>query len=62
MCRSQAGRYKESLQLALKCLDVLENSSDEMGKEERNEKLIYIYGQIAHVKYYVSIFTNVFLF
>lgn len=62
MRRSQAGRYQESLEMALKCLDILKNSSNEMRKEEHNEKLMYIYGQIAHLKYYVSIFECVFTF
>lgn len=46
----QAGKYKDGLALAEECIDMVEKFPDQFEKEERSEKLMYLYGHIARIK------------
>lgn len=59
--RVQAGKYKDGLGLAEECIDMVENFPDQFEKEERNEKLMYLYGHIARIKSLVSHFVLIII-
>jgi len=49
--RVQAGKYKEGMDLATECLELIGKLEDGI---EKDKKLMYIYGHIAHIKSMVS--------
>lgn len=54
--RVQAGKYADGLTLAEECIGMVDKFPDQFDKEERNEKLMYLYGHIARIKSLVSHF------
>lgn len=62
LVRVQAGKYKDGLALAEECIDMVEKFPDQFEKEERSEKLMYLYGHIARIKSFVSHFVMIIIF